>query len=184
MELAVFVLFAGLALASAVVVVSHRNPVYSTMSLVVTLVSLAVLFVLLGAPFVATLQVLIYTGAILVLFLFVLMLLNVGREEREPADAHQGQRWAAILAGGIFAGTLGATIWKTYRGTALDPLAETAVALKPLARLLFDRYLLGFELVGLLLLVAVVAATVVARRLPAAQPASGEAAPAAAREDR
>jgi len=76
MELAVFAIFAFLALASAIVVVAHRNPVYSTMSLVVTLVSTAVLFVLLGSPFLAALQVLLYTGAILVLFLFVIMLLD------------------------------------------------------------------------------------------------------------
>jgi NADH-quinone oxidoreductase subunit J len=166
MELGVFLLFALLALASAGVVVTHRNPVYSTMSLVVTLVSLAVLFVMLGAPFVATLQVLVYTGAILVLFLFVIMLLNVGRQERDPDDGQRGQRWGAILGGGIFAGTIGATLWKTYRGVTVLPLSEETVALKPLAQALFDRYLLAFEAVGLLLLVAVVAATAVARRLP------------------
>lgn len=85
MEAAVFWLFTLLAVGSALVVVTHRNPVYSTMSLVVTLFSTAVLFVLLGAPFLAALVVLIYAGAIVVLFLFVLMLLNVGRE-RPGAD--------------------------------------------------------------------------------------------------
>jgi NADH-quinone oxidoreductase subunit J len=69
METVIFLLFAALAVASSLVVVVHRNPVYSTMSLVVTLFSVAVLFVLLGAPFIAALQILIYTGAILVLFL-------------------------------------------------------------------------------------------------------------------
>jgi len=77
MEIAVFALFAFLAVISAIVVVSHRNPVYAVMSLVITLISLAVLFVLLGAPFIAAIQVLVYAGAILVLFLFVIMLLNV-----------------------------------------------------------------------------------------------------------
>jgi len=166
MQLAVFLLFALLALASALVVVSHRNAVYSTMSLVVTLLSLAALFVLLGAPFVATLQVLIYTGAILVLFLFVIMLLNVGREEPEAKNGRRGQLWGAVVGGGVFAGTVGTTLWKTYRGAAAEPLTEEAVALKPLAMALFDRYLLAFELVGLLLLVAVVAATALARKLP------------------
>ena len=78
MELLVFLIFAFLAVASALVVVAHKNPVYSTMALVVTLFSVAVLFVLLGAPFIGVLQVLIYTGAIVVLFLFVIMLLNIG----------------------------------------------------------------------------------------------------------
>ncbi|MGH7858980.1 MAG: NADH-quinone oxidoreductase subunit J, partial [Candidatus Binatia bacterium] len=81
MELAAFAVFALLALGSALVVVFHRNPVYSTMALVVTLLATAALFVMLGSPFLAALQVLLYTGAILVLFLFVIMLLNLtGRE--------------------------------------------------------------------------------------------------------
>lgn len=166
MELAVFALFALLALGSAVVVVVHRNPVYSTMSLVLTLFSLAVLFVLLGAPFIATLQVLVYTGAILVLFLFVIMLLNVGREE-PPAAAQTGQRWAAVLAAAVFAGAVGATLWRTYGGRELAELTRERVALVPLARELFSRYLLAFEIVGLLLLVAVIAATVLARKTAA-----------------
>jgi NADH-quinone oxidoreductase subunit J len=173
MELATFLLFAALALGSSVVVVTHRNPVYSTMSLVLTLVSLAALFVLLGAPFIATLQVLIYTGAILVLFLFVIMLLNVGREPRQGNGGRQGQRWGAIVGGGVFAGTIGATLWRSYGASDVAPLTEDAVALQPLARLLFDRYLLAFEVVGLLLLVAVVAATALARKLPPGQAIAG-----------
>ena len=80
MEVAVFLIFAALSIAFAIAVVAQPHPVKSTMSMVVVLFSLAVLFVLLGAPFLAALQVLLYTGAILVLFLFVIMLLNIGRE--------------------------------------------------------------------------------------------------------
>ena len=80
MLLTVFVLLASAAIVSAAVVVLHRNPVISTMSLVVTLVATAGLFIMLGSPFLAALQILLYTGAILVLFLFVIMLLNVQRE--------------------------------------------------------------------------------------------------------
>lgn len=166
METAVFFLFALLALASALVVITHKNPVYSTMSLVVTLFSTAVLFVLLGAPFVGTLQVLIYAGAIVVLFLFVIMLLNVGQDDQEGSGQRNAQRWAAIIGAGIFAGTVGATLWRTYGTAELEPLTEDKVALKPLAELLYGRYLLGFEVIGVLLLVAVVAATVLARKLP------------------
>jgi NADH-quinone oxidoreductase subunit J len=166
MELAVFILFAFLALASALVVITHKNPVYSTLSLVVTLFSLAVLFVLLGAPFIATLQVLVYTGAILVLFLFVIMLLNVGRDEADPGSQRNFQKWGAVVGAGIFAGTVGATLWRTYEIRKLQPLTTDQVALKPLAAELFDRYLLGFEVIGLLLLVAVIAATVLARKQP------------------
>lgn len=169
MELAVFLVFSLLAVSSAVVVVTHRNPVYSTMSLVVTLFSLAVLFVLLGAPFIATLQVLVYTGAILVLFLFVIMLLNVSdAESPEPGAMREtggAQRWGAFLAGGLFAGSLGAILWRAHGAESSPPLTEAQVALKPVAALLFDRYLLAFEMIGLLLLVAVIAASVLARRL-------------------
>lgn len=166
MELAVFALFAFLALASALVVVIHRNPVYSTMSLVVTLVSLAVLFVLLGAPFIAVLQVLIYTGAIVVLFLFVIMLLNIGREE--GSGGGRLIKGVAALAALVFGGMIALFSWRAFSGEGLAPISEELVSLKGLAAELFDRYLLTFELVGLLLLVAVIAATVLARKPPAA----------------
>lgn len=175
MELAVFVLFAALALASALVVVTHRNPVYSTMSLVVTLVSLAVLFVLLGAPFIAALQVLIYTGAILVLFLFVIMLLNIGREETGPST--WTSKLPALAAAVIFGGMVVLFSWRAFSGAAAPPLTGEYVSFARLARELFDRYLLTFELVGLLLLVAVIAATVVARRVEPGEGRSGEGGP-------
>ena len=168
-----FALFALLALGSAIVVVAHRNPVYSVMSLVLTLVSLAALFVLLGAPFIAALQVLIYTGAILVLFLFVLMLLNVQREGIATTGG-AGQLWGTALAAAAFAGVLGMLVWRTYGALPPAPLPPALVSVRGLARALFTVYLLPFEVVGLLLLAAIVAATVLARR-PAA--ASGEDAP-------
>jgi NADH-quinone oxidoreductase subunit J len=163
-ELAVFALFAVLALLSAIVVVSHRNPVYSVLSLVVTLVSLAVLFVLLGAPFLAALQVLVYTGAILVLFLFVIMLLNVGREEASREGSGRLQKIGAVLAALVFGGLLGGLFWGRFVGFSLAPLSAETVAVRPLAAALMSRYLLPFEMTGLLLLAAVVAATVLARR--------------------
>ncbi len=132
MEMAVFVLFAALALVSALVVVTHRNPVYSTMSLVVTLVSLAALFVLLGAPFIAVLQVLIYTGAILVLFLFVIMLLNIGREETGASS------WLtkvpALAAAVIFGAMVAVFSWRAFRDDALAPLTPEFVSLRRLSR--------------------------------------------------
>jgi NADH-quinone oxidoreductase subunit J len=162
METAIFLLFAALALGSAIVVVVHRSPVYATLSLVLTLFSVAVLFVLLGAPFVGALQVLVYAGAIVVLFLFVIMLLNVQREE--SAYAGRGaQLWVALLGAVVFLGMLGLAFW---RGgfPAVKPLTPEMVSLKGLAADLFSRYLLPFEIVGLLLLVAVTGATVAARR--------------------
>ena len=119
MEVAVFSIFAALALASSLVVVLHRNPIYAVMSLVVTFVSIAVLFVLLGAPFLAAIQVLVYTGAILVLFLFVIMLLNVSR------DAGSGgfdlQKALAVLAAAGFSLLLVTLFWGRYQGVELSP---------------------------------------------------------------
>jgi NADH-quinone oxidoreductase subunit J len=169
MEVFVFVLFAVLTLASAVVVVAHRNPVHSTMALVVTLVSLAVFFVMLGAPFIAALQILIYTGAILVLFLFVIMLLNVSEEEITGPSGSAVKRWGAILAAVIFAFMLGIGAWNAFHGDTVAPLEEGFVSVKGLAAALFGEYLLPFEIVGLLLLVAVIAATILARK-PAPSP--------------
>src|SRR5262245_4777427 len=103
MEISVFLLFALIAVGSALVVVTHRSPVYATMSLVLTLFSLAVMFVLLGAPFIGALQVLVYAGAIVVLFLFVLMLLNISKEEHQE-EGRTAQRWFALLGAGAFAG--------------------------------------------------------------------------------
>ncbi len=177
MELAIFLIFALGALGSALVVVTHRNPVYATMSLVVTLVCVAALFLMLGAPFIATLQVLIYTGAIVVLFLFVIMLLNIEREEH-TAPSGGMQRWASIFAALVFAGLLLGLFWRAHSGDrALAPITEDQVSLPHLARLLFSEYMLPFQAIGLLLLAGVVAATVLARR-PTGALASRSAAPA------
>jgi NADH-quinone oxidoreductase subunit J len=162
METLIFFLFAALALGSAIVVVVHRSPVYSTLSLVLTLFSTAVLFVLLGAPFLGALQILVYAGAIVVLFLFVIMLLNIQKEESAHAG-RGGQLWVALFGAAVFLGMLALAFW---RGgfPEVRPLSAEMVSLKGLAAELFSRYLLPFEIVGLLLLVAVIGATVAARR--------------------
>jgi NADH-quinone oxidoreductase subunit J len=162
MEVAIFTLFALLAVGFAIVVVAHPHPVKSTMSMVVVLFCLAVLFVLLGAPFVAAVQVLVYTGAILVLFLFVLMLLNIGRE-RAPAGGQPAQRWVALVAAAFFAGFLGMLFWRTHGSDDLLALTPDYLSIHRLSWELFTTWLLPFEVVGLLLLVAVVAAYVLAR---------------------
>jgi len=166
-ETAVFLVFAVLAVGSAIVVVAHRNPIYSTMSLVLTLFSIAVLFVLLGAPFLAALQILIYAGAILVLFLFVVMLLNIQREEA-PYHGQPLQRWAAVLGAAVFCGMVAMLLFRAQLPSP-GPLTAELVSFKGLATELFSTYLLPFEIVGLLLLVAVIAAAAVAKRTPGAE---------------
>src|ERR1700748_1791839 len=112
METVIFLLFAAVALGSAVVVVTHKSPIYATLSLVLTLFSMAALFILLGAPFVGALQILVYAGAIVVLFLFVIMLLNVQQEE--SAHARRGaQLVMAILGALVFLGMF----WLAFRQT-------------------------------------------------------------------
>ena len=138
------------------------------MSMVVVLFSLAVLFVLLGAPLLAALQVLLYTGAILVLFLFVIMLLNVG-PERAAVPQRLAQRWVALITSAFFAGFLGMLLWRTNRGAEMEPLTSEYLSIHRLSWELFSTWLLPFELVGLLLLVAVVAAYVLARPAPPAE---------------
>jgi NADH-quinone oxidoreductase subunit J len=168
MEVAIFLIFAALSIAFAIAVVAQPHPVKSTMSMVVVLFSLAVMFALLGAPLLAALQVLLYTGAILVLFLFVIMLLNVGRSERA---SHQrlAQRWVALVTSAFFAGFLGMLLWRTNRGTEAEPLTPEYLSIHRLSWEMFSTWLLPFELVGLLLLVAVVAAYVLARPAPPAE---------------
>jgi NADH-quinone oxidoreductase subunit J len=162
-ETLIFLLFALLAVASSLVVVMHRNPVYSTMSLVVTLFSVAVLFVLLAAPFIAAIQILVYTGAILVLFLFVIMLLNITREE-SAVSQQKVQMGGALLGALLFGGMLALLFWSGSR--PMDPITEELVSMKGLAREMFGEFLLPFEIVGMLLLVAVIGATVAARKPP------------------
>ena len=129
------------------------------MSLVVTLLAMAVLFVQLAGHLLAVLLILVYAGAILVLFLFVIMLLNVGREPRGPAGS-RFQRWGAVAGAVLLAGIFASLQW----GAAVDrrPVTEADVELTPLARALFGEYLLVFEMAGLLLLAAVIGLSVVA----------------------
>ena len=166
METLIFGIFAALALGSALVVVIHRSPIYSTLALVLTLFSVAVLFVLLGAPFVGVLQVLVYAGAIVVLFLFVIMLLNVQKEETSHVSLLGGQLWTATIGAVVFVGFMFFALWRAgvLWAKGLQPLTAESVSLKGLARELFSTYLLPFEIVGLLLLIAVIGATVAARR--------------------
>jgi NADH-quinone oxidoreductase subunit J len=178
MELAVFALLAAAAVISAVVVVLHRNPVFSTMSLVVALVATAGLFIMLGSPFLAALQVLLYTGAILVLFLFVIMLLNVQRE-RTVVSRVTGMVVGAGVCALVLAGAVVRLFWAAYSDAPLSPLAADSFSLAAVARELFGTYLLPFEMIGLLLLVAVVAASWVAQKsAPLDETGPGTAQPA------
>jgi NADH-quinone oxidoreductase subunit J len=161
-----FFILAGLTIVSAIGVVVARHPVRSTMSLVVTLFLLAVFFVFLDADFVAALQVVVYAGAIMVVFLFVIMLLNLQHDER----VHRPQmRASAGLAGAsLFALVL--LYFLREAGTLLPgPGMSTQMpaafgSTESVGLRLFTNYLLPFEITGLLMLAAVIGAVVLARR--------------------
>ncbi len=163
-EIVLFVFFALAAVVSSLIVISHRNPVHSTLSLVITLLSTAALFVMLGAPFLAALQVLVYAGAIVVLFLFVIMLLNLQRERLDRSKARSRTNAIATIAAFLFAGILVRLFWDAYWGRVETPLTDEFVSLQPFARELFGNQMLPFQLVGLLLLVAVVVVSWIAER--------------------
>jgi NADH-quinone oxidoreductase subunit J len=160
METAVFFAAAAVALISALVAVSHRDPVVNVLSLVVTMFCVAVNYALLGASFLAAAQILVYAGAILVLFLFVVMLLNAPAEK--PAEEPRPIQRAAGALTALAAGVGGVVLLIAFRGEA----AATSVSGtgQEIGKLLLGRYLFAFELVSVLLLAALVGALVLVKR--------------------
>jgi NADH-quinone oxidoreductase subunit J len=158
--LILFYVLAGLLVLSSLLVVLQRNVIYCAMSLVAALFFMAVLFLTLDAPMVAVLQILVYAGAIMVLFLFVIMLLS------PSASENRGGAWWGLGAGAalFLAGAL-ATL-ATNGESAPDPIAATALFGSPeaLAQSLFTDFVLPFEIASVLLLVAIVGAVVLAKR--------------------
>jgi NADH-quinone oxidoreductase subunit J len=161
MERLVFDAAAALTILFAGLMVVHPHPVKSVLALVVSFFGLAVCFVMLSAPFIAAIQVIVYAGAILVLFLFVLMLLNVGEETR--GKEHPIQRWLSAAALLLFAGLL-LGLLRAHGESAPLLFGPLSGDVAPLARLLFSRYLLPFEALSVLLLAALVGAFVLAQR--------------------
>ena len=165
-QLVVFSVASFLALAFALLMVVQRTPVRSVLSLVVTFFGLSILAILLAAPFIAALQIFVYAGAILVLFLFVIMLLNL-KEEAADRDDRPVQRTLGLLVALALGGLLsGATLRAPAptRGTASTSAIPSLDEIPALGRLLFSDYLLAFEALSLLLLVAAVGALLLAKR--------------------
>jgi len=182
----VFVIAAVIVLAGGLGVVSARHPVHSALFLIQTLFGVAVLFIEESAQFLAAVQVIVYAGAIVVLFLFVIMLLGVGRPREGVLDVLKAQRPVALLIGvlGIaeFAGLLNAAVWATGTRSQAGQLTGPGSNVEKLGRALFSGYLMPFEVTSALLVIAVVASVVLVRRPHAA--ASEEAADADAELER
>ncbi|MGD9762226.1 MAG: NADH-quinone oxidoreductase subunit J [Candidatus Binatia bacterium] len=166
MPLWLFFPLATVLLVAGLGVVLSRHPVRSAMSLVATLFLLAVFFVFLDADFVAALQVIVYAGAIMVVFLFVIMLLNL--PEDEPRRQRFAWQFAAVAAGSLFA--LGLLYFLKQGGALVSgPGMLAAVpteygSIRSVALSLFTTYLLPFEITGLLMLASVVGAVVIAKK--------------------
>jgi NADH-quinone oxidoreductase subunit J len=165
-----FILFAGMAIGCALAVVAQRNPLYSAISLIGVFISLACLYVMLAAPFIAAVQVIVYAGAIMVLVVFVIMLLNVEEE------AHQRPRLrflvptaiglAAVLIAEVAFILVSVQESQVARVSGgLTHLGDADVGLtQSIGSALFTRYLLPFEITSILLLMAIVGAMTLARR--------------------
>jgi NADH-quinone oxidoreductase subunit J len=165
-ELIVFIVAGAACLAGAVGVVASRNPVHSALSLVGTLFGIAVLFVAQEANFLAAVQVIVYAGAIVVLFLFVIMLLGVDESENLRVEPLVGQRIAAGLIGlAVLALSIAAMASTDFEVTGVSgDLDPDTPDIELLGESLFRDYLYAFEITALLLVIAVVGAVLLARR--------------------
>jgi len=148
---------------TALAMVTSRNAVYSALFLVLNLCSIAVFFLILGGPFIAVVQVSVYAGAIMVLFLFVIMLLGA---EHTPGEQHlPWQPAVAVLLAILLLATTGYTLWRTAPGWSPTAGMPASLAGDPeaIGKLLFSSYLFPFEVTSVLLLVAIVGAVVMTR---------------------
>ena len=161
MQFAIFFFFAAVAVIFALVVVLHRNPVVGALSLVASFFALAVMYVLLDAPFLAALQVIVYAGAIMVLFLFVIMLLNLQHRHEEPTrPVQQFLGCAGSAAFGI--GLVYYLVkYAVYRALPEGVFASDA---RTIGIRLFEAYVFPFEMVSILLLAAIVGALLLSGR--------------------
>lgn len=167
MEKALFIVFAAVAVASALNILLQRNPLQGALSLIATLASLSAIYVTLHAQFLAAIQIVVYAGAIMVLFVFVIMLLNVPKDQPQI----EKQKWLRYLAI-PFAGLLIAEMFYVIRSVKpmtlpamrADGAGDAVGTVSSIGKALFTDYLLPFEVTSVLILMAVVGAMVLARR--------------------
>ena len=160
MHLILFIIFAALCLTGAVNLLFQKQPINSALSLIVVMTSLAVLYLLLGAEFLAAAQVIVYAGAIMVLFTFVVMLLNAGREERTLGSrAYRTVGFPAVVA--ILA--VVATGFMKLQGFSAARIEDHITSTADLSAVLFTKLLLPFEVTSVLILIAILGAVALAR---------------------
>jgi NADH-quinone oxidoreductase subunit J len=162
-----FYIFGALAVIASLLVIAQRNPVYSVLLLIASFGALSGLYVLLDAPFAAAVQIIVYAGAIMVLFLFVVMLLNAPHEDTDfderthPMLRPGPMRFGAVLAIALIA----ELVWAIERSAQPSAFSNTpATSIAELGRSLFTDYAFQFEVTSILILVAMVGAVIMARR--------------------
>jgi len=161
MHLILFLIFAGFCLAGAINMLLQTHPINSALSLIVVMTSLAVLYLLLGAEFLAAAQVIVYAGAIMVLFTFVVMLLNAGREDRTRAS--KAAKLVGFPAVAVILAVIASVVLQAQglRGASIDqPITTT----EEISNVLFTDLLLPFEVTSVLVLIAILGAVALARR--------------------
>src|ERR1041384_2453858 len=171
-ETLLFYLFSGVAIVASALVIGQRNPMYSIMLLITSFGALSALYIQLDAPFVAMAQIIVYAGAIMVLFLFVVMLLNAPQEDAAEWDrAHPLRRpgvgrLGALLAGLLIVQLVWALIRVSDASTAVGAAGDVAAisSVRSVGRVLFTNYMFAFEATSILILVAMVGAVMLAAR--------------------
>jgi len=158
-----FYLLSGLAIGSGVLVITRKNPVHSALALILTLLSLAGLYLMLYAPFVAGVQIILYVGGIMVLFLFVIMLVNLERSEKEKQF---NQQWIAGVAAALALGGLFVAIYVKGHSLFQAPMKTVPETqnTQRIGEMLYSSYMFPFEIASLLLLVAIIGAVVMAKK--------------------
>jgi NADH-quinone oxidoreductase subunit J len=159
-QIAVFLVLAAVTVAGAVSLILQRHPIHSALSLIVVMVALAGLYLLQGAEFVAAVQIIVYAGAIMVLFVFVIMLLNAGEEER--TNVSRLARYVGVPIGVVF--LVEVAYWIGRATAHLGSAPPEMVSTRDLSSLLFREYVFPFELTSFLILIALLGALVLARR--------------------
>jgi NADH-quinone oxidoreductase subunit J len=158
-ELILFFIFAAIAVIGAILLIALREPIHSALALILVMISQAVLYLLLGAAFIAAIQLIVYAGAIMVLFVFVIMLLNAGEEER--TNLSRLARYAGLPLGILLTLQLAYWIGRSFTSRAVTPVTGTT---RGLATMLLRGYVLPFELTSILILIAILGAIVLAKK--------------------
>jgi len=158
-----FFVCGALAVVGAILLIAAREPVHSALALILVMVALAVLYLLLGAPFIAAVQIIVYAGAIMVLFVFVIMLLNAGVEER--TDFSSIAKYVGLPLGFVLMLWAAHWLWHSEAAGAMGTTATTAAASShDLSVELFRQYLFPFEATSILILIAILGALVLAKK--------------------